>query len=70
MELALVFVRKLPRRAQRLSADLNLEGAEQTVKEIQSLSYQAAAKKLDVTDAEQIDQCVREIKEEYGAINY
>ncbi len=26
-------------------ADLNLEGAEQTVKEIQSLGYQAAAKK-------------------------
>lgn len=51
-------------------ADLNLQGAEQTVKEIQSLGYQAAAKKLDVTDAEQIDQCVREIKEEYGAIHY
>lgn len=50
--------------------DRDLESAKQTVAEIQALGYRATAKELDVTKAEQINQCVSEIKETYGTINH
>ncbi|MEX2725467.1 MAG: SDR family NAD(P)-dependent oxidoreductase [Candidatus Freyarchaeota archaeon] len=50
-------------------ADLNLEEAKQTAKEIQSLGRRSLAVKVDVTKKSQVEQMVRETVQEFGRID-
>jgi 2-hydroxycyclohexanecarboxyl-CoA dehydrogenase len=52
-----------------ISADINLEGARQTAKELKDLGYQSLAVKVDISKRDEVDKMVESALEKFGKID-